>query len=45
MTISNFTNNELLNELIARGILTQSQADSATRKADRALERLSLIHI
>jgi len=39
MTISNFTNNELLNELIARGILTQSQADSATRKADRALER------
>ena len=39
MTISNYTNNELLNELIARGILTQSQADSATRKADRALER------
>ena len=39
MTISNYTNNELLNELIARGILTQSQADSATRKADRALDR------
>ena len=39
MTISNYTNSDLLNELIARGILTQSQADSATRKADRALER------
>ena len=39
MTISNYTNNDLLNELIARGILTQSQADSATRKADRALDR------
>ena len=39
MTISNYTNNELLNELISRGILTQSQADSAVRKADRALER------
>ncbi len=39
MTISNYTNSDLLNELISRGILTQSQADSATRKADRALER------
>ena len=39
MTISNYTNSDLLNELIARGILTQSQADSATRKADRALDR------
>ena len=39
MTISNYTNSELLNELISRGILTQSQADSAVRKADRALER------
>ncbi len=39
MTISNYTNSDLLNELISRGILTQSQADSAVRKADRALER------
>lgn len=39
MTIDNFTNTELLNALIARGILTQSQADSAVRKADRALDR------
>ena len=39
MTISNYTNSDLLNELISRGILTQSQADSATRKADRALDR------
>ena len=39
MTITNYTNNDLLNELISRGILTQSQADSATRKADRALDR------
>tara|TARA_B100000900_G_scaffold284791_1_gene244037 strand:- start:216 stop:638 length:423 start_codon:yes stop_codon:yes gene_type:complete len=39
MTISNYTNSELLNELINRGILTQSQADSAARKADRALDR------
>lgn len=39
MTIENYTNTELLNALIARGILTQSQADSATRKADRALDR------
>ncbi len=39
MTISNYTNSELLNELITRGILTQSQADSAVRKSDRALAR------
>ena len=39
MTIDNYTNTELLNALIARGILTQSQADSAVRKADRALDR------
>ena len=39
MTIENYTNTELLNELIARGILTQSQAESAVRKADRALDR------
>ena len=39
MTISNYTNSDLLNELIARGILTQSQADSAVRKSDRALAK------
>ena len=39
MTIENYTNTELLNALIARGILTQSQADSAVRKSDRALDR------
>ena len=39
MTIDNYTNTELLNALITRGILTQSQADAATRKADRALSR------
>tara|TARA_A200000159_G_scaffold106871_1_gene99658 strand:- start:535 stop:969 length:435 start_codon:yes stop_codon:yes gene_type:complete len=39
MTIENYTNTELLNALIARGVLTQSQADSAVRKADRALDR------
>ena len=39
MTIDNYTNTELLNELIARGILTQSQAESAVRRADRALDR------
>ncbi len=36
MTISTFTNSQLLNELIARGILTSSQAESAVKKADRA---------
>ena len=36
MTISTFTNSQLLNELISRGVLTQSQADSATKKAARA---------
>ena len=35
MTISTLTNSELLNELISRGVLTQSQADSAVKKADR----------
>ena len=39
MTISTLTNSELLNELIARGILTQSQADSAVKRADRAADR------
>ena len=39
MTISNYTNSDLLNELITRGVLTQAQADSATRRADRALDR------
>ena len=39
MTISNYTNSDLLNELISRGILTQAQADSATRKSDRALAK------
>jgi len=36
MTISTLTNSELLSELISRGVLTQSQADSATKKAARA---------
>ena len=35
MTISNYTNSQLLSELIARGVLTQSQADSVVKKADR----------
>ena len=35
MTISTFSNSQLLSELIARGVLTQSQADSAVKKADR----------
>ena len=39
MTISNYTNSDLLNELISRGILTQAQADSAVRKSDRALAK------
>ena len=39
MTISTFTNSELLNELISRGILTQSQADAAVKKSARAAER------
>ena len=36
MTISTLTNSELLNELISRGILTQSQAESAVKKSARA---------
>ena len=39
MTIQTLTNSELLAELIARGVLTQSQADSATRKSDRAADK------
>ena len=39
MTISTFTNSELLNELISRGIVTQSQADSALKKSARAADR------
>ena len=39
MTISNYTNSELLLELISRGILTQSQADAAVKKSVRAAER------
>ena len=35
MTISKLTNSQLLAELISRGVLTQSQADSAVKKADR----------
>ncbi len=35
MTISTLTNSQLLAELISRGVLTQSQADSAVKKADR----------
>ena len=36
MTISTLTNSQLLSELISRGVLTQSQADSAVKRADRA---------
>ena len=39
MTINTITTSALLNELIARGVLTQGQADSATRKSARAAER------
>lgn len=39
MTISTFTNSELLNELISRGILTQSQADAAVKKSARSAAR------
>ncbi len=39
MTINTITTSALLNELIARGVLTQGQANSATRKSDRAAER------
>ncbi len=35
MTISTLTNSQLLAELISRGVLTQSQADTAVKKADR----------
>ena len=43
MTISTFTNSELLNELISRGILTQSQADSAVKKSARAADRAAKV--
>ena len=36
MTISTFTTSELLNELITRGILTQSQAGASVAKSARA---------
>jgi len=36
MTISTFSNSQLLNELISRGVLTQSQAESASKKAARS---------
>ena len=39
MTISTFTNTELLNELIVRGVLTQSQADAAVKKSARSAEK------
>ena len=39
MTISTFTNSELLNELIVRGVLTQSQADAAVKKSARSAEK------
>ena len=39
MTIENYTNTELLNELISRGVLTQSQAESAAKKSARAADR------
>ena len=39
MTISTFTNSELLSELVSRGLLSASQRASIVNKADRALER------
>ena len=35
-TLSTLSTSSLLNELIARGVLTQSQSDSAVKKSDRA---------
>ena len=43
MTITKYTNSELLNELISRGILSQSQADSAVRKSDRATAKAARV--
>lgn len=34
-TIENYSNSQLLAELISRGVLTQSQADTVVKKADR----------
>ena len=38
-SIETLSTTALLNELISRGILSQSQADSATKKAGRAAEK------
>ena len=38
-SIETLSTSSLLNELIARGVLTQSQSDSATRKHGRAMDR------
>jgi len=35
-TLSTLSTSSLLNELIARGVLTQSQSDSAVKKSDRS---------
>ena len=34
-SIENYSNSQLLAELISRGVLTQSQADTVVKKADR----------
>mgnify|MGYP003643090104 CR=1 FL=1 len=38
-SIETLSTSAILNELIARGVLTQSQSDSATRKHGRAMDR------
>ena len=39
MSISTFSNAQLLEELISRGVLTAGQGSSAIKRADRASER------
>ena len=45
MTINTLTTSALLNELIARGVLSQGQADSATRKSARVAERAEKVAV